>query len=76
MRTVTFRKGVHPRYHKSNTSGKPIENVPTPDFIVLPLLQHLGAPAKPIKNKGDAVSVGEAVCDLGGRISAKIHSPV
>ncbi len=76
MRTVTFKKGVHPRYHKSNTSGKAIERVQTPDTIVLPLLQHLGAPAKPLKVKGDEVSVGEVVCDFGGRISARIHSPV
>lgn len=76
MRTVTFRKGVHPRYHKSNTSGKPIEKLPAPDMIVLPLLQHLGAPAKPLKTKGDTVAVGEPICDFGGRISARIHSPV
>lgn len=76
MRTVTFRKGIHPGYHKSNTAGSPTETIPLPDLLAIPLLQHLGAPSKPLKGKGDTVAVGEAICDAGGRISARIHSPV
>lgn len=76
MRTVTFRKGVHPRYHKTATAGRTIERLPTPDLILLPLQQHLGAAPEATKKRGDTVTVGEAVSKPVGRISAAVHSPV
>jgi len=76
MRTATFKRGVHPSYHKDATAAKPIEDIELPDMIVLPLVQHLGAPAKSLKAKGDTVAPGELICESGGRISANIHSPV
>jgi len=76
MRLKTFKKGVHPGHNKSRTASSAIVDMPLPDTIVLPLSQHLGKPATPLKNKGDEVSVGELVCEAAGLISANIHSPV
>jgi electron transport complex protein RnfC len=37
---------------------------------------HLGAPAEPVKSKGDEVAVGELVGKAASMISANVHSPV
>lgn len=76
MRTVTFKKGVHPRYRKESTAVRPIETIDLPDLVSIPLLEHLGAPSKPVKAKGDTVSPGDLLAESGGKISARIHSPV
>ncbi|MFW6182046.1 MAG: hypothetical protein ACOC8N_09870, partial [Spirochaetota bacterium] len=43
----TFRGGVHPPYHKEPAKDKSIQSVPLPGVLVVPLIQHLGAPCKP-----------------------------
>ncbi|MBQ3914550.1 MAG: electron transport complex subunit RsxC, partial [Paludibacteraceae bacterium] len=43
---------------------------------IIPLVQHIGAPAKPVVQKGDAVKVGQLLAEAGGFVSAPIHSPV
>ena len=44
--------------------------------VVLPLGQHIGAPAQPIVSKGDQVLVGQKVAEAGGFVSANIFSSV
>jgi electron transport complex protein RnfC len=76
MPLTTFKKGVHPPYHKDNTARKAIEDAPVPDTLQIPLSQHVGAPSQPVKKKGDEVAVGELISDAPGTISSRIHSPV
>ena len=40
--------------------------------MVFPMSQHIGAPAKPIVNKGDKVLVGQKIGEASGFISANI----
>ncbi len=47
-----------------------------PTVIELPLRQHIGAPAQPTVQKGDAVTVGQLVAAADGVISANIHASV
>jgi electron transport complex protein RnfC len=44
--------------------------------LVFPMVQHLGAPAKPIVAKGDMVLVGQKLAEAGGFISAHVISSV
>ena len=37
--------------------------------MVYPLSQHIGAPAKPIVKKGDAVLKGQMIAEAGGFVS-------
>ena len=67
--------GVHPAENKLSAS-KPIEQLPLTKQAIIPLGQNLGAPSKPIVNKGDKVIVGQLIASAGGFISANIHSPV
>ena len=75
MKTFTIG-GVHPRDNKQYSAHKPIEQVPIPEKVVIPLVQHIGAPAKPIVAKGDRVLGGQLIAEAGGFVSANIHSPV
>ncbi|HUX51442.1 MAG TPA: electron transport complex subunit RsxC [Spirochaetia bacterium] len=76
MPSATFRKGIHPFYFKRLTSELPVETLPLPETLEIPLQQHLGAPAKMLKSRGDQVTPGELIAEAVGMISANIHSPV
>ncbi len=75
-RLPTFKKGgIHPDDHKELSCAVPVQVLPCPDELVVPLSQHLGAPAKPLKAKGDAVVKGEKIGEAASFISADIHAP-
>lgn len=76
MKLHTFKiGGVHPAENKI-AAGKAIENLPLPAEVVLPVAQHIGAPAKPIVKKGDKVTRGQCVAEAGGFVSAPVHTPI
>ena len=68
--------GIHPLDNKSFSAHKQIVEVALPKKVVIPLSQHIGAPAKPIVVKGDKVKVGQLIAEAGGFVSANIHSSV
>ncbi len=73
----SFSKGgVHPKENKHYTKHLPIENLHIPRTATIPLIQHLGKPAKPIVNKGDSVSEGQLIGEKDGMFSANIHSSI
>lgn len=53
-----------------------LERIEPPREIVLPVSQHLGAPAKTIVKKGDVVMKGQMVAEANGYVSSPVHSPV
>ncbi len=72
----TFPKGgVHPVENK-RSAGKPIQVLPLPVRVVIPVVQHLGAPATPVVEKGEKVVVGQLLAKSSGFVSANIHSSV
>ena len=49
----------------------------SPKKIVLPLSQHLGAPAEPVVQPGDRVRAGQLVADIpADKLAARIHSSI
>ena len=68
--------GVHPHDNKSYSAHKAIVEVPLPKKAIIPLAQHIGAPAKPLVEKGDMVKAGQLIAEAGGFVSANVHSPV
>ena len=69
------RGGVHP--HDNKLSAKsPIEIMPLPEVVTIPLSQHIGAPASPLVAKGDKVLTGQLIASATGFVSSNIHSPV
>lgn len=72
----TFRiGGVHPPENKLS-AGKAIKTLGLPKQVIIPLSQHIGAPATPIVKKGDLVKVGTQIAQPGGFVSAAIFSSV
>ncbi len=72
----SFRGGVHPPHSKGRTESQPIEALPLPDKVILPVSQHIGAPAKVAVSKGDVVRRGDLVAENGGFVSASIHASI
>jgi electron transport complex protein RnfC len=72
----SFRHGVHPGEHKELTVGQPLERLPVPHEVVLPLTQHLGAPSKPIVAVGDKVFRGQRIAEASGFVSVALHASV
>ena len=67
--------GVHPSENKLSCS-KPIEVLPLPEVVNIPLSQHIGAPAVAKVAKGDRVVTGQLIAEAGSFMSANIHSPI
>lgn len=75
-RAHTFRGGVHPHEHKERTHALPIERMPFVGEYVLPLSQHIGAPAKAIVRVGERVQRGQMIAAPAGFVSTALHAPV
>ena len=62
--------------HYKNTAGCATETMPIPDVVKISMSQHIGAPCKPLVQKGDYVKVGQLIGDTDAFVSAPIHSSV
>lgn len=62
--------------HNKNTAYIPVERMPVPDRVVLPMQQHIGAPCIPTVKVGDIVDVGQVIGDSDKFVSAPIHATV
>ncbi len=72
----TFPKGgVHPPDNKLS-AGKPVEVLPIPESVIIPLSQHIGAPSVAKVKVGDKVKTGTLIAEGSGYVSANIHSSV
>lgn len=67
--------GVHPDDLKL-PAGVPIAPLPLPKMVTIPILQHIGAPANIIVQRGDAVKTGQIIATHEGFVSSNIHSSV
>lgn len=76
MAKLTFRGGIHPFDGKAMSKDKPIKEVLPKGELVYPLSQHIGAPAKPIVEKGQRVLAGEKIAEAGGFVSSPVYSSV
>lgn len=76
MKIRTFRiGGIHPEENKLSNDVATIP-APLPKQVIIPMGQHIGAPAKPIVKRGDKVKVGTMIAEADGFVSANIFSSV
>ena len=66
---------MHPPENKL-TSECMIEQLVPPATVIIPLNQHIGAPAVPLVSKGDKILTGQLIAKAGGFVSSNIHSSV
>lgn len=67
--------GVHPPENKIS-AGKKLEILPLPEMVTIPVIQHIGAPAKILVERGSEVKTGQLIAESAGFVSANIHSSV
>ncbi|HLT05593.1 MAG TPA: electron transport complex subunit RsxC, partial [Pseudomonas sp.] len=67
--------GIHPPERKDLSTRTPIQRPPLPRRLVLPLSQHLGAPAEPCVSVGERVLKGQKIAEAQGTVSAPLHAP-
>ncbi len=67
--------GIHPPDNKISRAER-IVKMPLPETVVIPLAQHIGAPAVAAVAKGDKVKAGQLIGTASSFVSANIHSSV
>jgi len=74
----TFKRGLKLPTRKHATEGKPIEQVPAPKQVVIPVNQHFGAPNKPLVSIGDKVIRGQKIADAAatGPMTVPVHASI
>ncbi|MCF8307966.1 MAG: electron transport complex subunit RsxC [Bacteroidales bacterium] len=77
MKTLkTFKLGgIHPQEYKI-AADQPIEVLPIPKTVDIPVAQNLGAPSKVVVKKGDQVKTGQLIAKGEAFISANVHASV
>ncbi len=71
-----FKLGKLRAPHRKNTAEMPSRRMPPPAEVLLPMVQHIGAPAVPVVKAGDKVYVGTLIAEAGGYVSSPIYSSV
>jgi len=69
-----FHGGVHLPEEKHLSNGKPLRDAPLPAQLVIPLQQHIGAPARACVRVGERVLKGQLIGEPEGYISAPVHA--
>ena len=72
----SFAGGIHPPSSKQLARDQPIEVVPTPKLVRVPLLQHVGALCEPVVKSRDEVLVGDLVGKSEAPVSAFAHASI
>ncbi|AYC33847.1 electron transport complex subunit RsxC [Pseudomonas cavernae] len=67
--------GIHPPDNKRQSTALPIQPAPLPKRLILPLNQHIGAPAEPLVRVGERVLKGQLIAVASGLVSAPLHAP-
>ena len=73
--TRMFGGGVHPPEKKDLSCKPALVTLPVPAILKVPLVQHLGAPAKAVVEVGAQVKRGDMIGAAAGFISASVHAP-
>lgn len=71
-----FKLGKTHVPHRKNTAEMPAVRMTPPATVLLPMSQHIGAPAAPSVKPGDKVFVGTVIGEAQGYVSAPVHSSV
>ncbi len=73
-KTWDIHGGIHPPENKTQSLGDAITPAALPAELVIPLSQHIGAPAKPIVKVGDPVLKGQCIAEPAGFVSLPVHA--
>lgn len=66
--------GIHPPENKTQSMQLPLGSLAIPAQLIIPLNQHIGAPAKSIVHIGERVLAGQLIATADGVFSANVHA--
>ena len=70
-----FFGGIHPKYNKELSTAVTDFRTLEPNTVVIPMLQHIGAPCTPLVAVGDRVLKGQKIGD-GEGLCVPVHASV
>lgn len=70
-----FYGGVHPADKKALSAGLALKKIEEPKQVIIPMSQHIGAPATPLVAVGDVVKKGQKIGD-GEGLCVPVHASV
>ena len=77
VRTVAAPDWGIPFSAEQRTGELPLFDTPLPTRVIVPLLQHSGAPATPLVAVGDTVMTGQPIGDIApDTLGARVHAPI
>lgn len=62
--------------HQKKAAKVPMQRLPVPDYVHIPMQQSIGAACTPVVNVGDYVYEGTKIGEGIGEVSAPVHSSV
>lgn len=74
LRRLSMTWGAHPEARKDPAASRNVEVLPLPRRLVIPLRQHVGAPATAVVRIGQRVRKGELIARGAGEFSAPVHA--
>ena len=74
MSLKTFIGGIHPHDGKEIAKDQPLTPIRASGDLVYPMSMHIGAPSKPVVEKGDHVRIGQLIAEAGGFVSAPVYA--
>jgi len=66
--------GLRLQAHKQISTAEPIQKVPVPAQLILPITQHAGDPAQPVVGIGERVLKGQLIAEPDGSLGAPVHA--
>lgn len=66
--------GVHPAENKQQSLQQALKQAAIPKQLILPISQHIGAPAAAIVEVGEKVLAGQVIAAAQGPVSAPVHA--
>ena len=75
MSAFSIRGGAKVAGRKELTADLPVEPLPMPRLLHVPLQQHVGGPDVPVVKVGSFIKKGQVIAQGKGTVSAPVHSP-
>lgn len=72
----TFDRGIDLPHVKHYSDGHPVERLPLPPVVTIPLRQHTGKTVEPVVRPGDRVRAGDLIGTLDDRWCSAVHASV
>lgn len=72
---IRYLGNTHVPHYKRTAKSASIQ-MPPPSEVLLPVSQHIGAPATPTVKAGDVVKIGQKIAEASGYVSSPIYASI